>query len=201
MSKIGIFGGTFNPIHIGHTMLAEYCKKEIGLDRVILIPTYTPPHKSGNDLAPTMHRLKMCELAVLECDGFEVSDIEIQRMGKSYTFETLTSLKNTYPNDEIFLIVGADMFLTLDKWKKTEIIFSKAKIAAVPRNSSDCDELSDFYNRKLRPMGANAVILPKPVLTVSSTFIRENINKPNLVKSLLCESVYEYIVKNNLYRK
>lgn len=201
MGKIGILGGTFNPIHNGHIMLADYCKTELGLEKVILIPTYTPPHKSAEGLVDSFHRINMCKIAVSEYDGFEVSDIETKRMGKSYSFETLTSLKELYPNEELYLIVGADMFLTLDKWKNPGVIFSKATIAAVPRDLSDYCELFEFYNSRLKPMGANAVILPKPVLQVSSSYIRANIENPDIILPLINENVYTYIINNNLYRK
>lgn len=201
MNKIGIIGGTFNPIHNGHILLAVYCKEKLNLDKVIFIPTYTPPHKSDKDLASEVHRLNMCNIAVQNYVDFSVSDIEIKRKGKSYTYETLTSLKKIYPNDTLYFITGADMFLTLDKWKKPEIIFEKAVIAAVPRNSSDSEMLNRHYQNYLKPLGAKACILYKPVLSVSSTFIRENIENYNLIKSLIDRNVYEYIVKNNLYRE
>lgn len=201
MSKIGIFGGTFNPIHNGHIMLAEYCKKELALDKIILIPTYTPPHKISKDLVNEEHRVNMCYLAINNLDGFEVSDIEILRKGKSYTYLTLTSLKELYPNDTLYLITGADMFLTLDKWKSPGIIFEKAVIVAVPRNLSNYNELSCYYDNVISKMGAKAEILKNPVLQVSSTFIRENIDNYGAVEPLIDRNVYDYIVKNNLYRK
>ena len=201
MSKIGIIGGTFNPIHNGHTLLALYCKEKLNLDIVIFIPTYTPPHKSAKDLASEVHRFNMCNLAVQNYVDFSVSDIEIKRKGKSYTYETLTSLKENYPNDTLYFITGADMFLTLEKWKNPEIIFDKAVIAAVPRNLSDSEMLNSHYRTILKPLGAKVCILDEPVLSVSSTFIRENIDNYDLIKSLIDRNVYEYIVKNNLYRE
>ena len=201
MNKIGIIGGTFNPIHNGHTLLALYCKEKLNLDKVIFIPTYTPPHKSDKDLESEVHRLNMCNIAVQNYPDFSVSDIEIKRKGKSYTYETLTSLKENYPNDTLYFITGADMFLTLEKWKNPEIIFDKAVIAAVPRNLSDSEMLNSHYQNFLKPLGAKACILDEHVLSVSSTFIRENIDNYDLIKSLIDRNVYEYIVKNNLYRE
>ena len=199
--KIGILGGTFNPIHNGHIELAQYCKNELLLDKIFLIPTYTPPHKISKDLADETHRLTMCSLASENLDDFEVCDIEIKRQGKSYTFETLISLKELYPDDEFYLIMGADMFLTLDKWKNPESIFANAVIITIPRNDSDKEELESYYNAVIRDMGAKAVILPNNVQTVSSTFIRENIGDYNTISDLIDKKVYEYIISNNLYRK
>lgn len=199
--RIGIFGGTFNPIHKGHILLTEYCKTSANLDKIMLIPTYTPPHKVCSSLANEKHRLNMCSIACSQLGDYTVSDIEIQRKGKSYTCDTLTSLKELYPQDELFLIMGADMFLTLDKWRNPEIIFEKAKIITVPRDESDYNVLCDFYRKTLKPMNAEALILKNPVLSVSSTYIRENIDNFEQIESLIDKNVYDYIVKNNLYRK
>lgn len=201
MSKIGIIGGTFNPIHNGHILLAIYCKEKLKLDKIIFIPTYTPPHKSDMELVSEVHRINMCNIAVQSYDDFFVSDIEIKRKGKSYTYETLTSLKEIYPDDSLYFIMGADMFLTLENWKNPEIIFEKAIIAAVPRNSSDFKILDNYYRNILIPLGAKVCILDEPVLSVSSTFIRENIGNYNFIESLIDRNVYEYITKNNLYRE
>lgn len=200
MSRIGIFGGTFNPIHNGHTMLAKYCKDELGLDKVILIPTYKPPHKESNDLANETDRINMCRLACEGYEEFEVSDIEIKRKGKSYSYQTLTSLKEIYYKDDLFFIMGADMFLSLDKWKNPEIIFQKASIIAVPRDISSVCKLEEYYKNVISSMGARAYILPNPVMQVSSTYIRENIENYNTVKDLIDRKVYDYIISNNLYR-
>lgn len=201
MSKIGIIGGTFNPIHNGHILLALYCKEQIGLDKIIFIPTYTPPHKISDDLASEADRLNMCRIAVKKYSDFYVSDIEIKRKGKSYTYETLLELKSVYKSDTLYFVVGADMFLTLDKWKNPDIIFKNAFIAAVPRNSSDFAQLSEYYERVLKPLGAKAVILDEPVLTVSSTFIRKNIDLHKNIEPLIDEDVYEYIKQNDLYKE
>lgn len=200
MSKIGIFGGTFNPIHNGHILLAQYCKEEIELDRVILIPTYSPPHKESPDLAKETDRLNMCRLVCENIEGFEVSDIEIRRKGKSYSYQTLISLKEIYLNDELYFIMGADMFLSLDKWKNPEIIFQKASIIAVPRDNSDFYELNNYYKSVIAPMGAKAYILPNSVMQVSSSYIRENVENYNIVKNLIDRKVYDYIASNKLYR-
>lgn len=201
MSKIGILGGTFNPIHKGHILLGEYCRKNLSLDKIMIIPTYTPPHKSSNQLADETHRLNMCRIATESLSNYIVSDIEIKRKGKSYTYQTLTALNEIYPEDTFYLIMGADMFLSLDKWKNPEIIFEKAIIVAVPRNESDKDDLSVYYNSVIINVGAKAVILDEPVMQVSSTYIRDNIDNCNLIESLVDRNVYDYIVKNNLYRK
>lgn len=199
--KTGVFGGTFNPVHKGHIMLAEYCMDSVGLDRIIMIPTAVPPHKISNNLASESDRLNMCKLACRGKENFFVSDIEIKRQGKSYTYETLTQLKEIYPDDHLYTIMGADMFLTLDRWKNPKIIFEKSSIITIPRDEENKHELENFYNKVLKAMGASSVILPNPVMSVSSTFIRENLDNFNLISDMLDKSVYDYIIKNNLYRK
>lgn len=199
--KTGVFGGTFNPVHKGHIMLAEYCMDSVGLDRIIMIPTAVPPHKISNNLASENDRLNMCKLACRGKENFFVSDIEIKRQGKSYTYETLTQLKEIYPDDHLYTIMGADMFLTLDRWKNSEIIFEKSSIITIPRDEENKHELENFYNKVLKAMGASSVILPNPVMSVSSTFIRKNLDNFNLISDMLDKGVYDYIIKNNLYRK
>ena len=199
--KTGVFGGTFNPVHKGHIMLAEYCMDSVGLDRIIMIPTAVPPHKISNNLASENDRLNMCKLACRGKENFFVSDIEIKRQGKSYTYETLTQLKEIYPDDHLYTIMGADMFLTLDRWKNPEIIFEKSSIITIPRDEENKHELENFYNKVLKAMGASSVILPNPVMSVSSTFIRKNLDNFNLIRDMLDKGVYDYIIKNNLYRK
>lgn len=199
--KTGVFGGTFNPVHKGHIMLAEYCMDSVGLDRIIMIPTAVPPHKISNNLASENDRLNMCKLACMGKENFFVSDIEIKRQGKSYTYETLTQLKEIYPDDHLYTIMGADMFLTLNRWKNPEIIFEKSSIITIPRDEENKHELENFYNKVLKAMGASSVILPNPVMSVSSTFIRENLDNFNLISDMLDKGVYDYIIKNNLYRK
>ena len=197
--KTGVFGGTFNPVHKGHIMLAEYCMDSVGLD--LMIPTAVPPHKISNNLASENDRLNMCKLACRGKENFFVSDIEIKRQGKSYTYETLTQLKEIYPDDHLYTIMGADMFLTLNRWKNPEIIFEKSSIITIPRDEENKHELENFYNKVLKAMGASSVILPNPVMSVSSTFIRENLDNFNLISDMLDKGVYDYIIKNNLYRK
>lgn len=201
MSRIGILGGTFNPIHKGHTELGIYCKKSVKLDKILLIPTFSPPHKSDSGLESCEHRLEMCRLAAQSAEGFFVSDIEIRRGGKSYTCETLDSLREIYKNDEFFLIMGADMFLTLDKWKNPESIFKNSAVIAVPRNGDDKAALERYFSSVLEPMGARVCILERFVTQVSSTYIREHISEEENIKPLLDLNVYEYIINNNLYRK
>lgn len=200
MSRIGILGGTFNPIHNGHIQMAEYSHKAAELDEVILMPTFVPPHKESTNLVSCEHRLNMCRLACLNLPYAEVSDFEIKLEGKSYTYRTLELLKSQNKNDEFFFIVGADMFLSMQNWKNPEIIFELATVIAIPRDKDSVSQLSNHYENVLKKMGAKAIVLKDSVLTVSSTYIRDNIDNQSALQSLIDSRVYNYIKENNLYR-
>ena len=131
--RIGIFGGTFNPPHLGHRHLAEEIKEKAQLDKIIIIPACTPPHKASKELADSVHRMKMCEL-IFSDDFYEISDIEIKRQGKSYTVDTVEQLKSLYPDDDLFLIIGADMLMSFDKWYRYEDILSDVKLCVSVRD-------------------------------------------------------------------
>lgn len=202
MSKIGIFGGTFNPIHLGHIRLGQLVLSEIKLDKILYIPDNTPPHKSGKDLISGIDRLNMIDISLKDYDNMESSDIELKREGKSYTFETLLELKKQNPNDELFLITGADMFLTLDKWREPKTIFATANIIGVPRVDSDFEKMNAYAENVIKPMGARVYMLSKTVFdTASSTYVRDNIDDYQKIKDMLTPEVYEYIKENGLYRK
>jgi nicotinate-nucleotide adenylyltransferase len=200
MSRIGILGGTFNPIHNGHIQMAKYSHDAAKLDKVIIMPTFVPPHKESVNLVPCEHRLNMCRLACLNLPYAEVSDFEIKLEGKSYTYRTLELLKSQNKNDEFFFIVGADMFLSMQNWKNPEIIFELATVIAIPRDEDSVSQLSNHYENVLKKMGAKAIVLKDSVLTVSSTYIRDNIDNQSALQSLIDSRVYNYIKENNLYR-
>lgn len=202
MSKIGIFGGTFNPIHLGHIRLGQLVLDEIKLDKILYIPDNTPPHKSDRNLACGEDRLNMLNISLKDHDDMESSDIELNREGKSYTFETLIELKNVYPNDELYLITGADMFLTLDKWREPETIFKTANIIGVPRVKSDFEKMEEYAEKVIKPMGAKIFMLSQTVFdTASSTYVRENIDDYQKIKDMITPEVYRYITEKGLYRK
>ena len=125
MDKLGIFGGTFNPIHNGHVSLAKHYIQALGLDELLVIPTKQPPHKSAPDLAPASARLRLCRLAFAGVPEAVVSDMEIVRSGKSYTVDTVAQLRAMYPHAELYLLVGSDMFLTFSQWRQWQRILQE----------------------------------------------------------------------------
>ncbi|MBQ6846463.1 MAG: nicotinate-nucleotide adenylyltransferase [Oscillospiraceae bacterium] len=196
--RIGILGGTFNPPHMGHINAALSAMKGIPLDKVIFIPTGKPPHKElAEGSATTAQRLEMTRLAA-ESIGAEVSDIEILREGKSYTVDTLKELKKQFPEDELWLIMGTDMFLSLETWREPETIFSLAKTAVIPRDNDDIGKLSDFGEHLRKKYGAEFRVLDTEVIEISSTELREELNCGEAIE-FLPGQVYNYIVENQLY--
>lgn len=197
MEKLALFGGTFNPIHNGHLHLVRRFAQRIGADRVLLIPTRIPPHKAAPSLAPAQDRLEMCRLAVRR-DGFEVSTIEIERDGPSYTSDTLLELKRENPRSELFFLTGEDMFLTLEKWHEPEVIYSLATICAAPRSERGCRALN-AYAEKVGRAGAKTMVLNIDFLQVSSTLVREAARKKEDLSAYVPSQVADYIRQHHLY--
>lgn len=191
--KIGIFGGTFNPPHKGHRLLLDRVVEKAGLDRVIVIPSYMPPHKTVADNDPT-HRFEMARLAFPD---HEVSNIELERKGKSYTVDTLRQLKEQYPTDVLHLICGSDMFLSLGTWREPASIFAMATIVTAAREKHMLLKLwlkKVFYFFKYR--ARCRVIFIKP-LAVSSSEIRDGSVQGNMVEP----AVWQYMQEHQLYHE
>ena len=197
--KTAMFGGSFDPIHSGHVSLAHAFTGKLGLDRVLIVPTFIPPHKIKKTSVTPEQRLEMCRLAFAGEEGYEVSDIEIRRQGASYTYMTLGQLAGLYPEDELYLITGADMFMTIHQWKNPEIIFRLATVCGVPRNDDDIADL-ERQAEFLHTLGARTEILDAGVMTVSSTEIRERIARGQDIGSLVPPAVEDYIHQNKLYQ-
>lgn len=196
--RIGIFGGTFNPPHIGHTGAAVAARDELSLDKLIFIPSSIPPHKElASGSATEKQRLDMTRIAASEISA-EVSDIEISRGGKSYTVETLREFRRLYPSDELWFIMGTDMFLSIEKWREPQEIMRLAKIAVVPRYDESREKLRLQSEHLSEKYGATTHIIDKPALEISSTEIREALECGN-ASEFISEGVCNYIRKENLY--
>ncbi|MBR2935274.1 MAG: nicotinate (nicotinamide) nucleotide adenylyltransferase [Oscillospiraceae bacterium] len=202
--KIGIYGGTFNPPHLGHMAAAKTAAQVLGLDKLILIPAAEPPHKQlPEGSASPEQRLEMVRLMAdnLNMPGVvQVSDVELRRQGKSYTSDTLTVIKAFYPEAELWLLMGTDMFLTLQNWHKPERIMELAGICAFGRTEQDGEELfapqrkflQEKYNARL-----TTITLPG-LVDISSTQLREVLDDGQ-GEEYLCPAVYGYILMNGLY--
>ncbi len=198
MKKTVIFGGTFNPIHHAHIEIIENILRLSFVERVIVMPTATTPHKISDNLACDSDRLEMCRLAVSHLDRVEVSDDEIMHGGKSYTYETIKRFKKANKDTEIAIVCGGDMVVTFKEWYKYAEILKKADIIAVRRVGID-NLLFDKAVSALINEGARISVLKNTVTGISSTEIRHHINDKEYLLKFLNEEVYNYIVNNNLY--
>lgn len=197
--RIGIFGGTFNPPHPGHKRLAESMLDSASLDKILIIPTHTPPHKQHSDLADEKHRLNMCRLAFSE-EYFEVSDLEIRRKGKSYTVDTVNELKKCYSDDELFLIIGSDMLLSFHRWYNFEEILRNVTLCVATReNDISAQNLLTYAKNTLKLKENEIIISPVSAFVCSSTDVRQRIKAGKNTDSVLSSEVRKYIMDNNIY--
>lgn len=197
--RIGIFGGTFNPPHLGHKRLALSIAESASLDKVLIIPTATPPHKTGSDLADENHRFEMCRLLFTE-SLFEVSDIEFLRGGKSYTVETVRKLKKLYPEDELFLIIGSDMLLSFHKWYCFEEIVENVTLCVATREKEiSTDALLSYVKENLKLSEGDIIISEIEPFVCSSTKVRGLIKEDDITDGYLSSEVRDYIDTNKLY--
>jgi len=195
--KIGIFGGSFNPVHNGHIHLAESVLNELSLDKVIFVPSKISPHKSSDEYVSEKDRFEMLSLAVSDNEKFEVSDYELKQERISYTIYTIEYFRNKYPEDTLYLLVGTDMLLCFDKWKNFKEIMNNAVIAAISRDSGDYDKLVE-KKKELSSYGKIEICHASP-LPVSSTEIRKKIRKSENLACYLNENVVQYIRLGELY--
>jgi nicotinate-nucleotide adenylyltransferase len=188
--KIGIFGGTFDPIHTGHLKLAHAAMEQFGLQKVLFVPALTPPHKaSRSDLTPAPFRYRMVEMAIQDEPRFEISDVEFNRPGTSYTVDTLREFKKKYPHDELYLILGEDSAADIPQWREPEEIGRLARLAAARRPGY------------LLPSEIPGLLrIEMPECPVSSSSIREQLSRQgNAGTAVLPEKVETYIRKMKLY--
>ena len=195
-ARVGIFGGTFNPPHIGHIAAAKAFADEVKLDSLIIIPAFIPPHKEYDSDVSCADRLSMCEIAFKDIPNATVSDLEIVRGGKSYTYLTLQEL--SADDRELFFLCGTDMILTMDTWKNPEVIFSLATICYIRReNDDDTTVLIDKkLNEYATKYGARVIPIESQVIEISSSEVRGDVMDNS---SYLTDGVMEYIRKAGLY--
>lgn len=196
---VGVFGGTFDPIHNGHVLLAKTAHEELKLDKVILIPAYIPPHKRNTNITDEFHRVNMAEIAVADYDFIEISELEIKLQGASYTARTLSILKEEY--NKLVFILGADSYVSLENWYHPEVIFAKAEIACAYRDGIERDSLLEKAKYYQEKYGAISHILHMPSIDISSTAIRNKIKNNEPTSQLISENVLKYIKENNLYNE
>lgn len=195
-------GGTFNPIHYAHLLLAENAREQFGLDRIIFIPSgqpYMKVQKEDENVPSGELRYQMVKMAIQENPYFTCSRIEIDRPGKTYTVDTLHELQKMYPGDELFFIMGADSLLSMESWYQFEDIFQMAAILVAVRDDTDEKKLTDVITRMKSKYLADIRMVMTGRMDISSTMIREKIKTGKSVRYLLPEDCVEYICLKNLY--
>lgn len=200
VKKVGIIGGTFNPIHMGHLILAEHAYSEYELDEILFIPTGISHFKDPSIVLDKKVRISMTGGAIEDNPHFALSTIETDRPGNSYTYETLNELKKYNPDTDYYLIVGADALFQMEEWMHPEMIFKDAKILVAVRKGQSHEELKDKAKELTDKFGARIFILNTPYIDISSTEIRERIKQGKSVRYMIAEHTLNYIEKNELYR-
>ncbi|MBN1224940.1 MAG: nicotinate-nucleotide adenylyltransferase [Candidatus Aminicenantes bacterium] len=215
-TRIGIFGGTFNPIHNGHVKAAQIIRQRFSLDKVFFIPSFIPPHKESVEVASARHRLKMVELATAPFRNFFPSAVEIEAKGRSYSINTLKKIKKTYPDAKIFFLLGVDAFLEIETWKDYKNVLEQCSFIIMSRPGFDLADvkgvLNDTYNPRIRDISEiDTPVNPEPwidsiylvlidAMDVSSTEIRKRIRIGQSIEGLVPGSVEYYIKEKGLYR-
>lgn len=198
--KIGIMGGTFNPIHMGHLLLAENAREVFQLDEVMFIPSGNSYMKNTSSILSSDTRIDMLSLALEGNPYFTLSEIEIRREGPTYTSDTLTILKDQNPDDEYYFILGADNLLTLESWKNPEFILQNCIIAAAVRGTGTEERLEKIASHLIFEYQADIRILPARYMDISSSEIRQRIQNGISVRYMVPDKVLKYIEKNGLYQ-
>ena len=186
--KIGVFGGLFDPPHIGHLIIAQHVFEEFKLEKILFVPAGHPPHKS--DFLPYQNRYEMTELAIGSNSSFSMSDIEKTMKDKTYTIEMIRQLRKGY--EDLYLIIGSDQWLEIETWKDPEALFRECRIVVVRRPKSDIKKESRFFDR--------IMVSTAPMIDISSTMIRKRVQKGLSIRYLVTPEVASYIKSGNLYK-
>lgn len=220
--RLGLFGGSFNPIHNGHLAIARKAHEILALDRTLFIPTGDPPHKQDRALAPAHHRYEMARLAIADTPGFELSDIEIARQGKSYSIDTVRELQRRYGSETLlYFLIGLDAFLDLASWREPDALLAACSFVVISRPGQSFQSLTTLpFLRNVSPnqlapldtgaldrldlplpSGQTIICLPLPPSPISASDIRHRIQRGAMLANLLPPPVESYILRQQLYRE
>lgn len=198
--RIGVLGGTFDPIHIGHLALAEAADEALALEQVLFVPAGSPPHKQGRRITSPHHRQRMTELAIAGNEHFALSTVDLTRSGPSYTVDTLRLLAAKYEGAELFFIIGGDSLLDLPTWYHPEEILQLAYLAAAERPGFSLEDVAAKLGGLYQQFGHRICLFHAPLLDISSSMLRERLRSGRSVRYLVPDAVLDYIKQNNLYQ-
>ncbi len=195
MMRVCLFGGSFDPPHLGHLGIAEYIRDELQFDLILFIPAYIAPHKVKYRITSAEHRLEMLKLALKDRPGLELSDLEIRRRGISYSIDTILQIKKimSLRSDDLYFLIGADSLLDLQTWREPERILTESRLLVAARPDFSIDNIPENLRGRVK-------FLANPLLDISSTQIRQNIKNNHPVQQLVPDSVADYIARNGLYK-
>lgn len=199
MTKTGILGGSFDPVHLGHTGVALAALEELGLDRVEFIPTFIQPFKQERKAADAADRLEMLERAIMTYDRFSINTAELERGKVSYTYETIKAVRESRPDEKIFFIMGSDSIMTVETWFRGAELMKLCDIVCGLRETVDRGEVERKAEFLSREYGVKVHLLEKPMLPISSTMIRNLIDEERPISGLVDPAVEQYIYRKKLY--
>ncbi len=199
MKRIGILGGTFDPPHVGHLILAEYSAEALNLAHLFFVPAADPPHKQDEVKTPVHHRLAMLEQAIADNERFSLSRIDIDRPGPHYSADTVRIVNNQFPDGDLYFIMGGDSFADLPAWHRPQEIVTRCKIAVMRRPYDHIQP--DMHEAVLPGLAQRAIVIDAPLLEISSTDIAERLRRGRSVRYLLPDAVLHYITQHALYQE
>jgi nicotinate-nucleotide adenylyltransferase len=200
LHRIGIIGGTFDPIHYGHLIAAEMARSEFALSKVLFIPAGNPPHKDIRKVTPAVLRYEMVRLAIAGNDAFTLSDLELERQGPSYTIDTLRFLRKTLTCEDLFFISGTDALREVFSWRYAKELFTLTQFIGVVRPGFDANAFVAMSLQDHPEIAGRIHLLEVPALAISSTVIRQRVAGKKSIRYLLPEAVRLFIQQNNLYQ-
>ncbi len=201
IKKTGIMGGTFNPVHNAHLILAEQAYEQFGLDRIIFIPSGTPAYKNLDSVIDASHRYEMTRLAIEDNEKFDISDIDIRREGNTYTVDTLQVLKDEMPDSELYFILGGDSLFQFENWRSPEKILSMCHIIAACRDSHNAEQMQLKADELNARYGSDIKLLNTPLIDISSSALREMAAQGRSIRYYTTDKVFRYIKENKLYSR
>lgn len=197
--RIGIFGGSFNPLHQGHLIVAEFAAESLSLDLVLFAPVVHPPHKSGSGLLEINHRLAMINMAIMDNERFRSSTVDVDRQGPHYSVDTVQILEKEYPGSRLYFVMGGDSFKDFPLWHEPEKIINHCRLAVMRRPSSHPVQ-PDMHESVMPGLCQNVDMIEAPPIGIAATRIRQQLQSGRSVRYLLPDNVLAYIKENNLYK-